>query len=461
MKNSGVLSLFWVVVCAAAILLGTYLRYYYGLSTELWDDEAISFFIAKDVSWYEIATSSGGNWDQVHPPLHLLFLKIWLSMGHADLFLRLTSLVMFFPSLYLVFLIGKKTLTPVQTLFALSLFSLHPLLVNLSFQVRPYALAILLSLAAVYALISHLRQPTQTSAIWLGLWLGLAFLTSYGALWLLLAVAFLIVQQAAQKGWGKVFDNFGQTAVVFAVVAGWQIFTLFSALADRFVQGMVIAGSVPLFNWQWFTQELSLLIGVKSELFAISVLLALPLLFLLKKAKKDLLFLSLFVGGILGSVVSSVFFSPIFLARQLFVSLIGLIFLLAKLGDNLRSKLFLLVILCVYAYLSLQTYGFLFQSRIDVGAQQVRDGDLVLTFEGNHDYLNYYLFVNNKQAEVAVLSMDQHISYRLLREAIDDGYSRFVFFTNYCPGKDYEFCQQIVNSLQTQFCQHLSCTIAI
>ena len=165
----------------------------------------------------------------------------------------------------------------------------------------------------------------------------------------------------------------------------------------------------------------------------------------------------LFVGSIFLSALFSIFSSPIFLARQLLVSAIALVFIIAKLATNTKSVVFILLVLCTYTYLSLQTYGFLFQTNINQKVQQyVQNGDLILIFEKNHDYLDYYLFVNKKQAEVRVLSMNQLYNQKLLT-TLEQKYQRAIFFTHYCPEEKYNDCNQIVEDLQSQFCNNIFC----
>ena len=444
-------------VLVVIIFLGVFLRLHYGFSTDLWGDEAISFFIAKNTSWFDLIFSGPNYYDTVHPPFYYLFLKFFLIISNHDIYLRAISLILFFPSAYLVWLIGRQIGDKTEALFALALFSTHPLLVNLSFQVRSYSLTMFLVLVSIYEFILQLKAPSSTKGILLGITLSLSFWTSYASIWLIIGLFLFLLMQILKHG-KKIITSFIPTILVFIFLSIFQFFKLLSALFAEFVAGSVIAGSVFSFNWQWFLQELELLTGLQVGFFSLFVLIIVPCIFLQRNREKiSYLMTILFVGSIFLSALFSIFSSPIFLARQLLVSAIALVFIIAKLATNTKSVVFILLVLCTYTYLSLQTYGFLFQTNINQKVQQyVQNGDLILIFEKNHDYLDYYLFVNKKQAEVRVLSMNQLYNQKLLT-TLEQKYQRAIFFTHYCPEEKYNDCNQIVEDLQSQFCNNIFC----
>jgi hypothetical protein len=446
-----------LIITIAAITFGIFLRLYYGLSTDLWGDEVISFFLAKDTSWFDLFFSGPSYWDKVHPPLYYILLKFVLTFTKSDVFLRAISLFWFAPSLYMIWLIGIKTSSYKQTLFAISLFSLHPLLINLSFQVRPYSLAIFLILFSIYLLVMQIEKPNVKNGVFLGLFLGLSFLTSYASIWLIVSIILWLGLQVYKRGW-QFLMNFYPTLTALILLSLFQIFHLLFTTSIDFFSGLAIASSVYLFTWQWFLQEMGLLTGLKVEFLSLFIMLIIPIVFLRRNRKKiDYFLIIIFLASILLSVISSIFFSPIFLARQLVVVTIALIFIIARLITNVRTALFSLLILCVYAYLSYQTYGFLFQTNINEKVQQhVKNGDVILLFEGNYDYLSYYLFVNNKQAEVQVLSTDQIFNQNLLA-GIKKSNSRLLFFNHFCPEEKYEECRRLVEELRVEYCDNIYC----
>ena len=116
---------FWLIVAVLSFLIGAGARFYYGLSTDFWADEGVSYFIARDTAWLDLIFSTGRYYDLVHPPLYYIFLKFILLISSQDWFLRLASLLWFLPSAFLIYLIGKFD-SRNTGLLALSLFSLHP-----------------------------------------------------------------------------------------------------------------------------------------------------------------------------------------------------------------------------------------------------------------------------------------------------------------------------------------------
>lgn len=72
-----------------SIIFGIYIRFRYGLFTDLWGDEALSHFIAKHTSWTDLFLQKGQYWDFAHPSFYYLYLKTILFVGESDWVLRL------------------------------------------------------------------------------------------------------------------------------------------------------------------------------------------------------------------------------------------------------------------------------------------------------------------------------------------------------------------------------------
>jgi nitrate reductase gamma subunit len=44
----------WLIIAVIGFLIGLIIRFYYGLTTDFWNDEAISYFNSTDLSWREL-----------------------------------------------------------------------------------------------------------------------------------------------------------------------------------------------------------------------------------------------------------------------------------------------------------------------------------------------------------------------------------------------------------------------
>lgn len=439
-------------------LIGVFLRFYYGLNTDLWGDEAVSFFIAKDTSWLDLFFSAREYTDYNHPPGYYMILKFFLAFTYEDFYLRLISLSLFFPSAYLVWLIGKKLGGKQNALIALSIFSIHPSLINLSFQVRPYALALFLVLLSIYLFLITKKTDLLLQVL-LGLSLSLAFFVSYASIWLILAIAIVLCWRVLIDRENFSIDHFF-SLIVFGILAIFQITTIISVYFDRFAGGLPIAGSIVSFDWQKFIHELGLIVGLDLEIISLFLLVVLPIIFLIKYKKENKLFIFLlFVSSIFLSTIFSVFFSPIFLARQLLVATVGLVFIISSLIVHSKNYIFLLLILLMYAYLSVNEHGLLFQRNIDqIIRNYVEDNGLILTFDAHaNSYLDYYLFVNQKKAHIKLIYLDDLDNKQLIEEVLSSSYSNIVFFDNYCPDEKYKQCWEVIETLTYEFCESNTC----
>jgi len=305
---------FWVLVATISFLLGVGIRFYYGLSTDLWGDEAVSYFIAKDTPWLDLIFSSGKYWDLAHPPLYYVFLKTVLLFGNYDWLLRLASLIWFIPSAFLIYLIGRQISDRKSGLLAFSLFSLHPLLNNLAFQVRPYAAVIFFILLSLHFLLRNLSNPSKSRGWPVGLVLAIAFYIDYASVWLVMGIAtFGITMWLKNKHilWEKIVTIF----LYFMVFASYQLAVLVSFIFSH--QGKTIVGSVRESNLSWFLEQLNSLTGLQVSLVNLLVIFFLSVFIFKRKSKNDnLLLLVMSLCSFIFSSLYSVFFSTNFFSKK-------------------------------------------------------------------------------------------------------------------------------------------------
>ena len=120
------------------------------LTQSLWRDEAFSYFLAKK-NILEIVFLSVRDFN---PPLYHVLLHFWLKIfGGSEISLRSLSLIFYWATLYVCFLIltGIFKLSLKKSLIYLSLFLLNPFLTYYAFEARTYSLFSFLATLSYYS----------------------------------------------------------------------------------------------------------------------------------------------------------------------------------------------------------------------------------------------------------------------------------------------------------------------
>lgn len=130
-----------------------------GLQQSVWFDEAYSVFVAKqpvlDVIYYSSV--------DVHPPFYYLLLKVWAGMfGWGELALRSLSVLAMGGAVVLSGLLLKRMFGVRVAIMALPFIALSPLLLRFGFEIRMYAMASLIGIAATYVLVCALEMKTRS-----------------------------------------------------------------------------------------------------------------------------------------------------------------------------------------------------------------------------------------------------------------------------------------------------------
>lgn len=444
---------YWIIIAIISFLIGTTIRFYYGLTTDLWGDEAISYFISRDLNWVELFFSKGNYGDLMHPPLYYVFLKIVLMINDADWCLRLSSLIWFFPSIYLVYKISSFFKNSKTVYLAISLFSLHPLLINLAFQVRSYSLLIFFILLIIYVICLNFFQPKFSKTILIGLLLSICFFTNYGAIWLILSIFFwaiyLIFKREKVHG-----ENLLLSILVFFVLSIYQIFILLNFLLTKST-GNVIAHSVPYFNFNWLIYQLKLLFGNDFIGFFLAIFFVINLINL--KSNKSLINQFLFFSSMFTialAIIISIFLFPVFLARQLVLFSLFLVFVFAQFHQKLRYELIMLTTLFIFAFNSLNQYNFLFRENIEITVKQRIPSNSIILLIDDFDSIRYYLAINKNNSLVYEIERNDVENQNLENELLAKS-SRNVFFINSSSFLTNELKSK--ETLENNICQKHHC----
>jgi hypothetical protein len=92
-----------------------------------------------------------------HPPYYHIFIKQVMNLGKSDAMLRAPSVVAGVLAVLLIYAFGAKFFSRQAGIIAAGLLSINNLHILLSREVRPYAIIILFSLAALYCLFSFME----------------------------------------------------------------------------------------------------------------------------------------------------------------------------------------------------------------------------------------------------------------------------------------------------------------
>jgi uncharacterized membrane protein len=153
------------------------------LDQSLWLDEAISANVVKNYSYGEIVTKFSPS--DFHPPLYYLMLKGWTTVfGYSEVSLRMPSVIFFLVTIYMVYLLAGSG--------AALLTGLNPLLIYYSQETRMYSMVTMLLMLAIY---SFRRKKYW----WFNVLSFLSFMTFYGSVFLLVALALYLLIKKKYK----------------------------------------------------------------------------------------------------------------------------------------------------------------------------------------------------------------------------------------------------------------------
>lgn len=129
-----------------------------GLAQSVWFDEAYSVMLAKQPVITLIHLTSADT----HPPFYYLLLKGWASLfGWGEFALRSLSALAMGGAIIFAGLLARRMFGVRAALISLPFIALSPLLLRYGFEIRMYAVASLIGIAATYALVLALEAKTR------------------------------------------------------------------------------------------------------------------------------------------------------------------------------------------------------------------------------------------------------------------------------------------------------------
>ena len=184
----------WLIIAVPVVAAA--LSLWIGLRQSVWFDEAYSIMVAKR-SVSEIIRLSALD---THPPLYYLVLKIWANVfGWSELALRSLSVIFYGASIAVAGCFIKRHFNARAAIYVLTMLLLAPLLMRYGFEIRMYAMASLIGVAATVMLVRAHSSKRWTDWLIYGALVALGMYTLYYLALLWLAhLAWLVAMDAGK-----------------------------------------------------------------------------------------------------------------------------------------------------------------------------------------------------------------------------------------------------------------------
>jgi uncharacterized membrane protein len=195
-----------------------------GLQQSVWYDEAYSILLAKQPLAELLHLTS----IDTHPPLYYLLLKAWATLfGWGELALRSLSVFALGGSIFVGGLLVRRLFNARIALLTLPFIIFAPFILRYGFEIRMYALASLVGIAATYVLILALEAKRRQTQWWLyGAYAALIVTGVY----LLYYLALLWIAHALWLVWKSVSEK--------KPIASWRWMVAFISAALLFLPWM-------------------------------------------------------------------------------------------------------------------------------------------------------------------------------------------------------------------------------
>jgi hypothetical protein len=178
------------VVAALVVVVGFVIRLVTASQSYLNPDEALHYLLANQASLVDAYKASLTN---AHPPLLFLMLYFWRFLGNSEIILRLLSVLAGTATIWVGYRWLDCALGKTAGLIALLLLAFTPTMISISTEVRQYAALLCFMICALCFLERAFKQCSVRAILVFSVFLYLAILTHYSALWFTLAVGVYVL----------------------------------------------------------------------------------------------------------------------------------------------------------------------------------------------------------------------------------------------------------------------------
>ncbi len=190
------------LLALAAVFCGFVLRIIAAAKTYLNPDEALHYLIINQNSPLDAYKVSLSN---AHPPLIYLVIYFWHFLGRSELMLRMPSVIAGSAFCWVVFQWMKRVFGNSAGLIGVIVCAFSPALIALSAELRAYALLLVWVASALHFLARAFEETfpeRQARYVWFfSIFLCLAILTHYSAIFLALALGLYVLARLADSRW--------------------------------------------------------------------------------------------------------------------------------------------------------------------------------------------------------------------------------------------------------------------
>ncbi len=313
------------------LLIGIFLRFYRLGAHSLWFDEATSMMLTNVIC--EMITTSYFP----TPPLFILLLRCWKTLGESELVLRILPFFFGVLSIVLIYSLGEILFDKKTGVMSAFLLAISPFHIYYSQELRPYTLAVLLVMFSVYYFVKSLKKNNLFSWVLFIIFTTLSLYTHSILLFILVVENFYFFLFI--KKHKNIFIRWMFVQLTIFLLYLPQFFTLIDQLFNRKILDVFFW--VPKPSWTTFIHTFNIFnLGYNGS----------RLIYYFG----FFIFSSLFLYGVI--VGSKYYRETLLLLSWLFIPLIGSA-LLSKFLDKASIYLYRIFIFVLPSYLIIIAYG--------------------------------------------------------------------------------------------------------
>src|SRR5215470_8210584 len=160
------------------LALGFFVRLWHATGIYLNPDEALHFFVANKVTWWQTYQASLNT---SHPPLLIFLLRVWRGLGTSEVMLRLPSIIAGMIFCWFAYRWLRMLFDEAAAWIAFTFIVFLPSTIDLSTEVRQYALLLAFAMGSAYFLERALQRNSIFSMLASGVLLWFALLSHFSA----------------------------------------------------------------------------------------------------------------------------------------------------------------------------------------------------------------------------------------------------------------------------------------
>jgi uncharacterized membrane protein len=235
-------------VALTVVVAGFVVRVLAAQGTFLNPDEALQYMQANQRSAFLAYKASLTN---AHPPLLFLVLYFWEFLGRSEWMLRMPSVLAGTAFCWLSFRWMGQLFGSATSLIGLVLLTFSPSMIDLSAELRQYALLLMCLAAALFTLVKAFQANSPKDMWQSSIFLCLAILSHYGAVFVIVALGLYALVRIADSHPSRktvIAWALGQAMVlgVFAFV----YFTHVAKVKNNRIPGWSVPFQQYFFHWQ-------------------------------------------------------------------------------------------------------------------------------------------------------------------------------------------------------------------